>query len=56
MGKCEFRPGCARTVRIECHLQSAGEWSDVSVSFNFNTINLICVMLPGVRQDFNVDY
>jgi hypothetical protein len=33
----------------------AGEWSDVSVSFILNAIILIYVMLPGVKQAFDVD-
>ena len=33
----------------------AGEWSDVSLSFLLNGIILIYVMLPGVKQAFDVD-
>lgn len=33
----------------------AGDWTDVSVSFILNAIILIYVMLPGVRQAFEVD-
>jgi hypothetical protein len=32
-----------------------GTWSDVSVSFLLNAIILIYVMLPGVKQSFDVD-
>ncbi|MFC2043443.1 hypothetical protein ACFLUA_04765 [Chloroflexota bacterium] len=33
----------------------AGAWSDVSVSFILNAIILIYVMLPGVKDAFEVD-
>jgi hypothetical protein len=33
----------------------AGEWSDVSLSFLLNGIILIYIMLPGVKQAFDVD-
>jgi hypothetical protein len=33
----------------------AASWSDVSLSFIVNAIILIYVMLPGVKQSFNVD-
>jgi hypothetical protein len=33
----------------------AGAWSDVSVSFLLNAIILIYVMLPGVKQAFEVN-
>jgi hypothetical protein len=33
----------------------AATWSDVSVSFLLNALILIYVMLPGVRQAFEVD-
>jgi hypothetical protein len=32
-----------------------GQWSDVNVSFILNAIILIYVMLPGVKQAFEVD-
>jgi hypothetical protein len=32
----------------------AGDWSDVSVSFIVNALILIYVMLPGVKQSFDV--
>jgi hypothetical protein len=33
----------------------AGSWSDVSLSFIVNALILIYVMLPGVKQAFDVD-
>jgi hypothetical protein len=33
----------------------AAEWSDVSLSFIVNALILIYVMLPGVKQAFDVD-
>ena len=33
----------------------AGTWSDVSVSFLLNAVILIYVMLPGVKQSFDVN-
>jgi hypothetical protein len=33
----------------------AGDWSDVSIHFLLNALILIYIMLPGVKQSFDVD-
>ena len=37
------------------YMLGSASWSDVNVSFILNAIILIYVMLPGVKQSFDVD-